>query len=137
MILGQNCSGPRAILKLFSTGKTCRDIGNEQGIGKSTATNLFHGAIKNMQKRIETARREGRESQQLASILAVVNGVGEGDHHAPKAKGLADIEESHTARSLSVAGALAERNRIKRESWTTGDNEDYADPMLDDGSQAE
>jgi hypothetical protein len=94
----------RAILKLFSTGKTCRDIGNELGIGKSTAANLFHGAIKNMQKRIETARREGRESPQLASILAVVNGEGEGDNHAPKAKGLADIEESHAARSLSVAG---------------------------------
>jgi hypothetical protein len=90
----------RAILKLFSTGKTCRDIGNELGIGKSTAANLFHGAIKNMQKRIETARREGRESPQLASIiLAVVNGDGEGDNHAPKAKGW------RISRNLTLPGA--------------------------------
>ena len=79
----------RAILKKFSTGKTCRDIGNELGIGKSTAAKLFRVAIKNMRKRIEAAR--GHESPLLASILTVVMGDGQCNYNEREVNGLADI----------------------------------------------
>jgi hypothetical protein len=119
----------RAILKLFSAGETVRSIGERIGVSKSKAANAVRDAIKNMQKRIGTAR--GHESPQLARILAVVNGDREGDYDEPEAKGLADVEESHTARSLSVVGDIDESGSSQEREQDDWDNEDYADHMLD------
>jgi hypothetical protein len=63
--------------------------------------------------------------------------TGRANRHAPKVKGLADIEESHTARSLSVAGGTGGTEPYQERELDDWDNEDYADHMLGDGSQSE
>jgi len=58
-------------------------------------------------------------------------GDGKYDYDEPEAKGLADVEESHAARNLSVVGGIDETESYQDREQDEWDPEDYADHMLD------